>query len=71
MKNYLLNLAVGVDQLANALIGGSADETLSARAFALLEMAENAKHQLPEALEEPVGAHVSSPVRRYTINAAP
>ena len=29
-------------------------ETLSARAFALLEMAENAKHQLPEALEEPV-----------------
>lgn len=32
MKNYLLNLAVGVDQLANALIGGSADETLSARA---------------------------------------
>lgn len=32
MKTYLLNLAVGVDQLANALIGGSADETLSARA---------------------------------------
>jgi len=30
------------------------NETLSARAFALLEMAENAKHQLPEALEEPV-----------------
>lgn len=32
MKNYLLNLAIGIDQLANALIGGSADETLSARA---------------------------------------
>ena len=32
MKNYLLNLAIGMDQLANALIGGSADETLSARA---------------------------------------
>ena len=30
------------------------NETLSARAFALLEMAENAKHQLPEALEGPV-----------------
>lgn len=30
------------------------NETLSARAFALLEMAENAKHQLPEALEAPV-----------------
>ena len=30
------------------------NETLSARAFALLEMAENAKHQLPEALEKPV-----------------
>ena len=32
MKTYLLNLAIGMDQLANALIGGSADETLSARA---------------------------------------
>ena len=32
MKNYLLNLAIGMDQLANAFIGGSADETLSARA---------------------------------------
>ena len=32
MKNYLLNLAIGIDQLANAFIGGSADETLSARA---------------------------------------
>ena len=30
------------------------NETLSARAFALLEMADNAKHQLPEALEKPV-----------------
>ena len=31
-----------------------ADDELKARAFALREAAENAKHQLPEALEEPV-----------------
>ena len=29
---YFLNLAIAVDQLANALLSGSADETLSARA---------------------------------------
>ena len=32
MSRYLLNLAVGIDQLANTLIGGAPDETLSARA---------------------------------------
>ncbi len=32
MKNYLLNLAIGIDQMANTLIGGAPDETLSARA---------------------------------------
>lgn len=37
MRNYLLNLAIGIDQLANALIGGSADETLSARAHRMRE----------------------------------
>ena len=31
-----------------------ADDELKARAFALREAAENAKHQLPEALEKPV-----------------
>lgn len=29
---YLRNLLIAIDQLANALIGGSCDETLSARA---------------------------------------
>lgn len=33
MKAYLLNLAIALDQLANSLIGGSCDETLSARAY--------------------------------------
>ena len=33
MKTCLLNLAIGLVQLANALIGGSADETLSARSY--------------------------------------
>ena len=30
---YLLHLGLAVDQLANALLGGYADETLSARAY--------------------------------------
>ena len=32
---YLLAVAIGVDQLANTLTGGAADETLSARAHRL------------------------------------
>lgn len=30
---YLLNLAIAIDQLANAILDGDADETLSARAY--------------------------------------
>ena len=33
MKQYLLNVAIAVDQLLNALRGGSPDETLSAAAW--------------------------------------
>lgn len=32
MKRYLINLAIAVDQLANAITGGDPDETLSSRA---------------------------------------
>jgi hypothetical protein len=31
--NYWLNLAIAADQLFNALVGGHADETLSARCY--------------------------------------
>ena len=31
MRAYLLNVAVAVDQLASALTGGAADETISSR----------------------------------------
>lgn len=31
--NYLLNLLIALDQLANAILVGASDETLSARAF--------------------------------------
>lgn len=34
---YLRNLAIAVDQLANALLAGSCDETLSARAHRMRE----------------------------------
>ena len=34
---YALNFAIAVDQLANALLGGHADETLSARAHRMRE----------------------------------
>lgn len=30
---YLLNLLIGVDQLVNAIAGGSCDETLSSRTY--------------------------------------
>ena len=33
MKNYSLQLLIAIDQLLNAVIGGSADETISARAW--------------------------------------
>ena len=33
MKRYLLNVAIGIDQLCNAVCGGSPDETLSAAAW--------------------------------------
>lgn len=35
MTNYLLNLLIGIDQLATALIGGWPDETLSSYAHRL------------------------------------
>ena len=33
MRQYLLNIAIALDQLGNALRGGSPDETLSAAAW--------------------------------------
>ena len=33
MKQYLLNVAIALDQFLNALCGGSPDETLSAAAW--------------------------------------
>lgn len=33
MKQYLLNIILGVDQLANCIIGGAPDETISARCW--------------------------------------
>lgn len=33
MKKYLYHLLIAIDQLANALLFGAADETLSARAW--------------------------------------
>lgn len=33
IKRYVLNVLIGVDQLANTLIGGYPDETLSASAY--------------------------------------
>lgn len=33
LLNYLLNNAVALDQMFNALLGGSPDETLSSRAY--------------------------------------
>ena len=33
MKTYLLNNAIAFDQQVNTLLGGSPDETLSARAY--------------------------------------
>ena len=32
-KQYLKNILIGVDQLANAILGGAVDETLSARCY--------------------------------------
>lgn len=31
--HYLMNLLIGLDQLANALLGGACDETLSSRTY--------------------------------------
>lgn len=33
MKNYILQILIAIDQVFNALLGGYADETLSARAW--------------------------------------
>ncbi len=35
MAKYLKNLLISLDQLANTLIGGNPDETLSSRAYRL------------------------------------
>ena len=50
-SNALGRYLASLDNLSELV---KANETLASRAFALLELAENAKHQLPEALEEPV-----------------
>lgn len=31
MKKYLYNILIGIDQLANAILGGDPDETISSR----------------------------------------
>jgi hypothetical protein len=33
MKQYILNILIGIDQFANTLLAGAPDETLSARAW--------------------------------------
>ena len=33
MKRYALNIAIGLDQLANTVLAGHPDETLSSRAY--------------------------------------
>ena len=33
MRRYILNILIAIDQLANAVIGGMPDETLSARCW--------------------------------------
>ena len=33
MKQYFRNIAIGIDQLANAALAGHPDETLSSRAY--------------------------------------
>jgi len=33
LKRYLLNNAIAIDQMFNAILGGSPDETLSSRAY--------------------------------------
>ena len=33
MKRYALNIAIGLDQLANTVLAGNPDETLSSRAY--------------------------------------
>ena len=35
MWNYIKNVLIGIDQLANAIFCGSVDETLSSRAYRL------------------------------------
>lgn len=37
MRVYLTNIAIAFDQLLNTLLGGRADETLSARAYRMRE----------------------------------
>lgn len=37
MKQYLLNVLIALDQLANVLLAGAPDETLSARAYRAAE----------------------------------
>lgn len=37
MARYLKNILVSLDQLANTIIGGNPDETLSSRAYKLRE----------------------------------
>ena len=49
--NALGRYLASLDNLAELV---QANETLASRAFALLELADNAKHQLPEALAGPV-----------------
>lgn len=46
MKARLLNVAIAVDQLANALLAGQPDETLSSRAH----LSELRRLQLPPSL---------------------
>lgn len=45
LKNYLYHIAIGLDQLCNAFLGGAADETLSSRTYRGAKLAVNPKRR--------------------------
>lgn len=58
MKAYLLAILIALDQLANAVLGGSPDETLSARAWRMEQKGRPAGRYLRpfiDALFWPIG----------------
>lgn len=47
MKHYIIQVLIALDQLVNAILGGWADETISARAYRLAERNRSAKEWGP------------------------